>query len=39
VRRFDPPVVGRQIGLAWRKGSARVEEVELLGQLLKGGSG
>jgi LysR family transcriptional regulator, hydrogen peroxide-inducible genes activator len=35
VRRFDPPIVGRQIGLAWRKGSARSAEAELLGQVLR----
>ncbi len=30
TRRFDPPLVGREIGLAWREGSARAEEVRLL---------
>jgi LysR family transcriptional regulator, hydrogen peroxide-inducible genes activator len=36
VRGFDPPVVGRQIGLAWRKGSARAAEVAMLAGVLKG---
>ncbi len=32
VRRFDPPVIGREIGVAWREGSARREEVGLLAE-------
>ena len=35
VRPFDPPVIGRQIGLAWRRGSGRVAEVKALAALLK----
>lgn len=35
VRRFEPPVVGRQIGLAWRKGSARLDEIRTLAAALK----
>lgn len=33
VRAFDPPVIGRQIGLAWRKGSARADEARTLGAI------
>ena len=35
VRAFDPPVIGRQIGLAWRRGSGRMAEVKALAALLK----
>ena len=35
IRRFDPPVSGRSIGMAWRKGSARAEEAKALGQDIK----
>lgn len=35
VRRFSPAVIGRQIGLAWRRGSGRVSEVKALAALLK----
>jgi LysR family transcriptional regulator, hydrogen peroxide-inducible genes activator len=34
VRAFDPPVIGRQIGLAWRRGSGRLIEVKALAALL-----
>ena len=34
VKGFSPPIVGRQIGLAWRKGSSRAKEAEILGRLL-----
>jgi LysR family transcriptional regulator, hydrogen peroxide-inducible genes activator len=34
VRAFDPPVIGRQIGLAWRRGSGRLVEVKALAALL-----
>jgi LysR family hydrogen peroxide-inducible transcriptional activator len=33
ARRFDPPVIGRQIGMAWRRGSARADEARTLGRL------
>lgn len=33
VRPFTPPVVGRQIGMAWRRGSARASEARALGRL------
>lgn len=32
---FTPPLTGRQIGLAWRTGSARAEEAQLIGQILR----
>lgn len=34
VKRFDPPIIGRQIGLAWRKGSSRIEEAKTLANAL-----
>lgn len=41
VHAFDPPVAGREIGIAWRKGSARSEEARQIGEeirkLLKSG--
>ncbi|MBN8649469.1 MAG: hydrogen peroxide-inducible genes activator [Caulobacterales bacterium] len=30
VRHFTPPIIGRQIGIAWRSGSSRVEEAKVL---------
>lgn len=33
TRRFDPPVIGRQVGMIWRRGSARAEEARALGRL------
>lgn len=33
VRPFDPPVIGRQIGMVWRRGSARAGEARMLGAL------
>jgi LysR family transcriptional regulator, hydrogen peroxide-inducible genes activator len=35
VRAFEPAVIGRQIGLAWRRGSGRLAEVQALATLLK----
>jgi LysR family hydrogen peroxide-inducible transcriptional activator len=35
IKRFDPPVDGREIGIAWRKGSARQEETRLLGGAIR----
>ncbi|PWE18935.1 LysR family transcriptional regulator [Marinicauda salina] len=35
VRHFDPPVSGREIGVAWRKGSARADEVKALAASIK----
>lgn len=41
VTPFDPPIIGREIGVAWRKGSAREAEARMIahaiGELLKGG--
>jgi LysR family transcriptional regulator, hydrogen peroxide-inducible genes activator len=33
ARPFDPPVIGRQIGMAWRRGSVREAEARALGKL------
>jgi LysR family hydrogen peroxide-inducible transcriptional activator len=35
VRPFNPPVIGRQIGLAWRRGSGRLVEIKALAHLVK----
>ena len=35
IRGFDPPVSGRAIGMVWRKGSARAEEAQMLGDFVK----
>ncbi|MEO0465518.1 MAG: hydrogen peroxide-inducible genes activator [Pseudomonadota bacterium] len=35
VTPFSPPLKGRSIGLAWRAGSARIEEARLIGDALK----
>ena len=35
VRAFDPPVMGREIGMVWRKGSARGEEAKSLADAIK----
>lgn len=35
VMPFDPPVAGREIGVAWRKGSARAEEALQLGEAIR----
>lgn len=32
---FDPPVIGREIGIAWRRGSARAEEARLIARTLR----
>jgi LysR family hydrogen peroxide-inducible transcriptional activator len=37
IRRFDPPVSGREIGMAWRKGSARAEEARMLSDAIREG--
>jgi LysR family transcriptional regulator, hydrogen peroxide-inducible genes activator len=34
TRRFTPPVVGRQIGVAWRRGSGRLAEVKAMAALV-----
>jgi LysR family hydrogen peroxide-inducible transcriptional activator len=35
VRPFNPPVIGRQIGLAWRRSSGRLIEIKALSGILK----
>ena len=35
VRPFDPPVAGREIGVAWRKGSARADEAVKLADAVR----
>jgi len=35
VKPFDPPVAGREIGMAWRKGSARAEEAKALANAVR----
>ena len=35
IRPFDPPVVGREIGLVWRKGSARADETRTLADAIR----
>ncbi|MEL6388272.1 MAG: hydrogen peroxide-inducible genes activator [Pseudomonadota bacterium] len=35
VSQFKPPMVGREIGIAWRAGSPREEEARLVGQMVK----
>lgn len=34
LRRFDPPLIGRQIGVAWRAGSARAGDAKALAHIL-----
>lgn len=35
LRRFDPPVIGRAIGIAWRAGGIRAEEARLIAATLR----
>ncbi|WP_300526951.1 hydrogen peroxide-inducible genes activator [Maricaulis sp.] len=35
VKSFNPPVAGREIGIAWRKGSARSEEARQIGEEIR----
>lgn len=35
VRPFTPPIIGRQVGLAWRRGSGRLAEIKAMADLLK----
>lgn len=35
IRAFTPPVIGRQIGLAWRRSSGRLIEIKALSAILK----
>ena len=34
IREFSPKIAGRQIGIAWRKGSSRVKEAQILASVL-----
>jgi LysR family hydrogen peroxide-inducible transcriptional activator len=36
VKPFTPAIIGREIGIAWRKGSAREKEARLIAETLKG---
>lgn len=36
TRRFDRPMTGRSIGIAWRAGGARAEEAKLIAKTLRG---
>jgi LysR family hydrogen peroxide-inducible transcriptional activator len=36
VKPFTPAIIGREIGIAWRKGSAREAEARLIAESLKG---
>ena len=36
LRPFDPPMIGREIGIAWRRGSARSDEARAIGETIKG---
>ena len=35
LRAFDPPMIGRRIGIAWRTGSPRAEEARMIGDLVR----
>lgn len=35
VRAFSIPIIGRQIGVAWRAGSPRTEDAQLIGEAVK----
>lgn len=35
IRPFDPPVAGREVGVAWRKGSAREHEARMLADAVR----
>ncbi|WP_300394781.1 hydrogen peroxide-inducible genes activator [Henriciella sp.] len=35
IRQFNTPVIGRQIGIAWRAGSPREDEARLIGQCVR----
>lgn len=35
IRQFDTPVIGRQIGIAWRAGSPREKEARLIGECVR----
>ena len=35
LRTFDKPVIGRQIGIAWRAGSPREAEARMIGESVR----
>ena len=35
IRAFDPPIIGRSIGIAWRAGSPRAAEARMVGDAVK----
>jgi len=35
IRSFDPPHIGRYIGIAWRAGSSRSDDARLIGEIVK----
>jgi len=35
VRRFETPVIGRQIGIAWRAGSSHRQDAKLIGEIVR----
>ena len=35
IRPFDTPVIGRQIGIAWRAGSPREDEARMIGDSVR----
>ncbi len=35
VRPFNPSVIGREIGIAWRRGSARADEAQVIGESIR----
>ncbi|MEM1087949.1 MAG: hydrogen peroxide-inducible genes activator [Pseudomonadota bacterium] len=36
LRRFDRPLIGRRIGIAWRTGSPRAAEAQMIGEVVRG---
>ncbi|WOR14803.1 hydrogen peroxide-inducible genes activator [Hyphomonas sp. FCG-A18] len=35
LRRFDTPMIGRRIGIAWRTGSPRAAEAQMIGEIVR----
>jgi LysR family hydrogen peroxide-inducible transcriptional activator len=35
IRRFETPIIGRQIGIAWRAGSSREQDARLIGKIVR----
>ena len=36
LRAFETPMIGRRIGIAWRTGSPRAEEAQMIGEIVRG---